>query len=180
MSPLACFPCWGPKLWRRGSHASSCSVHCGWTSRPRWRRWSRRKKTGCSDPPAPRRLNQEGKIFTFGAVEPNTRLRRRGGTYTLNAYRRAPLLACHTGGWCLCYCCTQTRCIGVDDTLQLWLLLSAPPCWQVWCLQYLGENSLRSNSSFATTPRGICCYRRDPVRVTRKDTKTSVCDFQVP
>lgn len=60
MSPLACFPCWGPKLWRRGSHASSCSVHCDWTSRPRWRRWSRRKKIGCLGPPAPQRLKREG------------------------------------------------------------------------------------------------------------------------
>lgn len=40
-------------------------------------------------------------------------------TYTLNAYRRVQLLACHTGGWCLCYCCTQIHCIGVDGTQQL-------------------------------------------------------------
>lgn len=66
MSPLACFPCWGPKLWRRGSPASSCSVHCDWTSRPRWRRWSRRKKIGCSDPQAPQRLKWEGKsVLSF-------------------------------------------------------------------------------------------------------------------
>lgn len=40
-------------------------------------------------------------------------------TYTLNAYRIVLLLACHTGGWCLCYCCTQIHCIDVDGTQQL-------------------------------------------------------------
>lgn len=65
------------------------------------------------------------------------------GTYTLNAYHIVPLLACHTGGWCLCYCCTQIHCIDVDGTQQLWLLLSIPPCWRAWCLQYLENNALR-------------------------------------
>lgn len=108
------------------------------------------------------------------------------GTYTLNAYRRAPPLACHTGEWCLCYCCTQTRCIGVDDTQQLWLLLSAPPCWQVWCLQYLGESALRNNLSSMTTTGESAASQSTGfsffflTNEEKKDTKTSVCDFQVP
>lgn len=57
-SPLACSPCWGPKLWRRGSHVSSYSVRCDWTSRPRWRRWSQRRRIGCLGPQAPRRLKK--------------------------------------------------------------------------------------------------------------------------
>lgn len=58
-SPLACSPCWGPKLWRRGSHVSSYSVRCDWTSRPRWRRWSQRKRICCLDPLAPQRLKKK-------------------------------------------------------------------------------------------------------------------------
>lgn len=45
MSLVVDSPCWDPKFWWTGSHGSSCSAHCGWTSHQRWKRWFQKRKS---------------------------------------------------------------------------------------------------------------------------------------
>lgn len=52
-------------------------------------------------------------------------------------------LSCHRGAGCPCCCCTQTSGSGGGGTLLLLSPPSDPPCWLVWCPQYLKKGSVR-------------------------------------
>lgn len=69
-------------------------------------------------------------------------------THILSVCHTGQRLAYHTVLLSPCCCCRRRCCSGVDGTLQLLSLLSAPPCLLVLYLQYLVQvNQGKTNST---------------------------------